>query len=199
MTASKQRAAGPAPLINGPTVLTILRIVLVVPLVALMLTDGAPAHIAALVIFIVASLTDFIDGRWARRAHIVTDLGAFLDPLADKMLVNLTFLVLVYQNLVPLWLFAVILVRDFAVDGMRMVSARSGITISASIFGKLKTTVQMLALTCILVNTIAKSDVLAIIGTVLLYLALALTVFSGLDYLTKGWRQLVKSPAKPKR
>ena len=186
-------------MINGPTVLTLLRIILVVPLVALMLTDSTPAHIAAVVCFVVASLTDFIDGRWARRAHIVTDLGAFLDPLADKMLVNLTFLVLVYQDRIPLWMFALILVRDFAVDGMRMLSAKNGITISASIFGKLKTTVQMITLTLILLNVILDNQPLSIINTVLLYIVIALTLFSGADYLIKGWQQLAKPKAKPSR
>ena len=197
----EESVAGPAKksMINGPTVLTLLRIVLVVPLVALMLTDSTPAHIAAIVCFVVASLTDFIDGRWARHAHLVTDLGAFLDPLADKMLVNLTFLVLVYQNLVPLWMFAVILVRDFAVDGMRMLSAKNGITISASIFGKLKTTVQMITIICIMLGTIVPSDPLTIVSTVLLYIVLALTLFSGADYLIKGWQQLTKSKAKSSR
>ena len=186
-------------MINGPTILTLLRIVLVLPLVALMLTDSTPAHVAAIICFVIASLTDFIDGRWARHSHLVTDLGAFLDPLADKMLINLTFLVLVYQNLVPLWMFAVILVRDFAVDGMRMMSAKNGITISASIFGKLKTTIQMLTLISIMLNTIINSDPLAIANTVLLYLVLALTLFSGADYLTKGWKQLQKPTAKSSR
>ena len=147
------------------------------------------ARITALVIFIIASITDFIDGKWARKTKQVTTLGTFLDPLADKMLVNLAFLVLVYLNIIPLWVFAIILVRDFAVDGMRMMAAHSRITISASFYGKLKTTVQMIAIVLLLFNLIINSEPIAILGNIALYLALALTIFSGLDYLYKGYKK----------
>jgi CDP-diacylglycerol--glycerol-3-phosphate 3-phosphatidyltransferase len=155
--------------------------------------DNLPAQIITLVCFIVASVTDFIDGRWARKKKIVTDLGAFLDPLADKMLVNLTFLLLVYVNIVPLWMFAIILVRDFAVDGMRMLAAKNGITVSASVFGKSKTMVQMITLSLILLNIILNNEILAGFNMAFLYLVVFLTVFSGADYLIKGWKQLIKS------
>ena len=179
-------------ILTGPTILTIIRIVLVLPFMILIFQDDLPAKIIALICFIVASATDFIDGRWARRAHLVTDLGAFLDPLADKMLVNLAFLALVYLNIVPLWMFAIILVRDFAVDGMRMVSAKNGVTISASIFGKAKTMVQMITLTLIIFNLILNNNILATVNIILLYFVIILTLFSGVDYLTKGWKQLTK-------
>ena len=154
------------------------------------------AKITALVIFIVASITDNIDGKWARKKKIVTDLGAFLDPLADKMLTSLAFLTLVYQNIVPLWFFAIILVRDFAVDGMRMMAARDGITISASIYGKLKTTTQMIALIILLFNQIFNQDIFMVLGNIVLYLSLVLTIFSGADYLIKGWKKVIKKTKK---
>ena len=157
-----------------------------------MFVPGPAPRALAIVCFVAASATDFVDGRWARRTHQVTDLGAFLDPLADKMLINLTFLVLVYQNIVPLWMFALILVRDFAVDGMRMMSAKNGVTISASIFGKAKTMTQMFTIILLMLNTIIASPVLAVINTVLLYIVLALTIFSGADYLIKGAKLLKK-------
>lgn len=175
---------------NGPTILTIIRILLVAPLMICIFMDNLPAQIATIVIFTVASLTDFVDGRWARKKKIVTDLGAFLDPLADKMLINLTFLALVVMDLMPLWMFAVILIRDFAVDGMRMMIAKSGTVISASIYGKWKTTIQMFTVILILLNRILNLDPLSIINTILLYIVVALTVFSGLDYLTKGYKKL---------
>ena len=121
---------------TGPTILTIIRMLLSVLVVIFTLIPDTWAKITALVVFIISAITDQIDGYWARKKKIVTDLGAFLDPLADKMLVNLAFLALVYLNIVPLWIFAVILVRDFAVDGMRMMAARDGIVISASFTGK---------------------------------------------------------------
>ncbi len=180
------------PILTGPTILTIIRIVLVLPLMILIFQDNLPAKIIALICFIIASVTDFIDGRWARKTRSVTDLGAFLDPLADKMLINLTFLALVYLGVVPLWIFAIVLVRDFAVDGMRMVSAKNGTTISASIFGKIKTMVQMITLALIIFNLNFNNNILSTINTILLYIVIILTVFSGADYLTKGWKQLTK-------
>lgn len=179
-------------LINGPTVLTLIRIILVIPLMICFFVNNLPGQIATLLMFVIASITDFIDGRWARKKKIVTDLGAFLDPLADKMLVNLTFLLLVCAGIVPIWMFAIILVRDFAVDGMRMMAAKTGVTVSASIFGKAKTMLQMITLTSILFNRISNFEVLTNINFVLLIAVVALTIFSGADYLIKGWNSLIK-------
>ena len=150
------------------------------------------AKIVALVLFVVGAISDLIDGKWARRDKIVTDLGAFLDPLADKMLVNLAFLALVVLGVVPVWVFAIILVRDFAVDGMRMMAARDGVTIAASFYGKLKTTTQMTTLIILLLNLIVNLEFFTVIGNIALYLALILTVFSGGDYLIKGWKKVIK-------
>ncbi|MBR2543316.1 CDP-diacylglycerol--glycerol-3-phosphate 3-phosphatidyltransferase [Candidatus Saccharibacteria bacterium] len=181
---------------TGPTILTIIRMILSILFIVFALLPDTWAKITALIIFVIASITDNIDGRWARKKKLVTDLGAFLDPLADKMLTSLAFLVLVYQNIVPLWFFAIILVRDFAVDGMRMMAARDGITISASIYGKLKTTVQMIALIILLFNQIINQDIFCILGNIALYLSLALTIFSGADYLIKGYKKVIKKTKK---
>lgn len=183
---------------TGPTLLTILRMILSIIFVIFALLPDIWAKVTALVIFIIAAITDLIDGKLARKYKKVTTLGTFLDPLADKMLVNLAFLVLVYLGVVPLWVFAIILVRDFAVDGMRMMAARSGVTISASIYGKWKTTFQMAALIIILFNLIVSHEAVTIFGNIVLYLALILTIFSGVDYLIKGSRYLSKSTAKSK-
>ena len=178
--------------LTGPTILTILRMGLAIVFASLAMLPDPWAKAAALIIFVIAATTDKIDGIWARKSSQVTDLGAFLDPLADKMLVNLAFLILVYQNIVPLWVFAIILVRDFAIDGMRMAAARRQMTIAASFCGKLKTTAQMLAIAIFLLNTIIDSQVINIIGNIILYIALALTLLSGLDYLIKGQKQITK-------
>ena len=177
-------------LLNLPTVLTILRIVLVAPLMILIFMDNLPTQIASIIIFTVASITDFIDGRLARKNQQVTDLGAFLDPLADKMLINLTFLALVAMGLMPLWMFSVILIRDFAVDGMRMMVAKDGTVVSASIFGKAKTMVQMITVISILLNRILSLEPLTIINIILLYIVVFLTVLSGMLYLIKGSQKL---------
>lgn len=178
--------------INGPTILTILRIVLVLPMLIFCSIDAVWAKIVALCCFVIAATTDFIDGKWARKKHLVTDLGAFLDPLADKMLVNLAFLVLCLQNVVPMWILAIILVRDFAVDGIRMTLARNGETVSASIWGKTKTMVQMITLTSMFLNLIINNNVLSTINLILLYIATILTILSGADYIKKGWSKAIK-------
>lgn len=178
--------------LTGPTYLTLVRMVLAVLFLIFVLLPDTWAKIVALILFIVASVTDLIDGKWARKKKIVTDLGAFLDPLADKMLINLAFLALVYIGIVPLWVFAIILVRDFAVDGMRMMAARDGVTISASIYGKIKTVTQMTALIILLLNLIVNLEIFAVLGNIALFLALIMTVFSGIDYLIKGWKQVIK-------
>lgn len=183
---------------NSPTLLTILRMLLSIAFLIFVLLPDTWAKVTALIIFIIAAITDKIDGQLARKSKQVTDLGAFLDPLADKMLVNLALLALTYLGIVPLWVFAVILVRDFAVDGMRMTVARKGITIAASFYGKLKTVTQMVALIILLLNLIVNQAPLAILGDIALYLALALTVFSGADYLLKGYRTLTKTSKSPK-
>ena len=178
--------------LNLPTILTLVRIILVIPLFILIFFECLPAKIITIICFIVASITDFIDGKLARKNKQVTDLGAFLDPLADKMLINLTLLALCYQNLVPIWIFAIIIVRDFAVDGIRMMAAKKGITISASYTGKLKTTVQMIALSLVLLNKIFVNEVFGIINLVLLGAMLLLTVISGLEYIIKGWKLVIE-------
>ena len=185
--------------ITGPTKLTIFRMVLAVVFFILVLIPALPAHILSLITFVAGAISDLIDGKWARKYQKVTDLGAFLDPLADKMLINLAFLALVTMNIVPVWVFAIILVRDFAVDGMRMMAAREGVTIAASYYGKLKTVFQLTALIILLVSLVFNwfsllagfAQFLTIIGLIALYLALVLTVFSGVDYLVKGWKKVI--------
>lgn len=178
--------------ITAPTILTISRMVLVIPFIICCLQEGTAPKIFALAIFSAAAITDLIDGKWARKKHLETDMGAFLDPLADKMLVNLAFLVLVHMNIIPLWMFAVIIVRDLAVDGMRMMAAREGITIAASIYGKTKTMIQMITLISILANTFISSEVLTNINMMLLYVVMFFTLFSGADYLIRGWKKVIK-------
>ena len=177
---------------NTPNKLTLARMIATPVFMATMLIDFDYHYLVSMVIFIAASLTDMIDGKMARKYNLVTDFGKFADPLADKMLVNLAFLALVVLGVVPVWVFAIILVRDFAVDGMRMMAARDGVTIAASFYGKLKTTTQMTALIILLLNLIVNLEFFTIIGNIALYLALILTVFSGGDYLIKGWKKVIK-------
>lgn len=174
----------------SPNALSAFRIILVAPLMITIFVDTLPARVVAIVCFTIASLTDFIDGRWARKSGQVTELGKFLDPLADKMLVNLTFLALVALGQVPVWVFGIILLRDFIVDGLRMMAASKKVTIAASKLGKLKTLVQMCTIIAILINMILQNTVFGSVNNILLYIVVALTVFSGVDYLVRG-RELV--------
>ena len=176
--------------LNGPTVLTLIRIVLVVPLMISIFIDSSAAKVVAIICFAVASLTDFVDGKWARKSGQVTELGKFADPLADKMLVNLTFLALVVLGEVPVWAFGIILVRDFMVDGVRMMAAGKKVTIAASKLGKLKTLVQMVTLILIMVNMITQNATFVAFNNCLIIVVVRLTVISGANYLVKGWKLL---------
>ena len=178
--------------INGPTILTILRILLAILFFIFILLPYQWSKITALSLFIVAAITDYIDGRWARKDKLVTDLGAFLDPLADKTLVSLALLALINLQVIPVWVFAIILVRDLAIDGIRMSSAKKNITISASKLGKVKTAVQMVSLVFLQIYLFTDNQIIYIIGTTILYLALLFTIVSGVEYITKGWKRLAK-------
>ena len=176
--------------INFPTLLTITRIILTVPMMICIFIESDAARIAAIICFIIASASDFIDGRLARKYHKVTKLGKFLDPLADKMLVNLAFLALVVLGAVPVWVFGIIIVRDLMVDGVRMMAASNKVTIDASKFGKAKTMLQMITLALIMLNLIIQNDILSAINMTLLGFVVILTVYSGFDYLIKAWKYL---------
>lgn len=178
--------------LTGPTYLTILRMLLAVIFMFLILIPEFWTKILAIIIFVIAALTDKVDGAWARHSHLESDLGAFLDPLADKMLVDLALLVLVYLNMVPLWVFALIIVRDLAVDGMRMFAAREGVTIAASKSGKLKTTCQLTALIVIMLYLVSNVEFLSIVGNIILYIALLLTIISGAAYIANGYKRFLK-------
>lgn len=171
--------------INTPTLLTIIRMVLSLVFLIFVLSPNIWARAIALAIFLIAASTDKIDGYLARKNKETTDLGAFLDPLADKMLVNLAFLALTYLNIVPVWVFAIILVRDFAVDGLRMSLAKKHKTLPALPIGKLKTAAQIIAISILLFNLLLENGFIAVIGNIFLYLSLFLTVFSGIYYFSK--------------
>lgn len=187
-TGTKANHAKGGKALNFPTTLTLFRILLVAPVMINVFIDTPAARITTIVCFVVASATDFADGWLARKNKQVTKLGKFLDPLADKMLVNLTFLALVTLKLMPVWMFAIILIRDFAVDGLRMMAAGAKITIAASRLGKLKTLVQMIVVVLILANTMIQNHIFSVINLMLLYVVVILTVISGADYLYKGRR-----------
>lgn len=140
-------------------------------------------HVVATIVFIVASLTDLADGRIARSNKIVTNFGKFADPLADKMLVMTAFVFLVGLKMAPAWVIAIIVCRELAVTGLRMLLLEEGGTVmAAQMPGKIKTTTQMLAIIFLLMHNIFFSAINFPMGEILLYICLFFTLYSGIDY-----------------
>jgi CDP-diacylglycerol--glycerol-3-phosphate 3-phosphatidyltransferase len=172
-------------LMNAPLWFTAVRIALIPPLMVLLLVDGIPgARWWAFAIFVVACATDSIDGWLARSRGQVTIAGAFLDPLADKLLISAVLVSLVETQEVAAWVAMVIIAREFAVTGLRLVAAAEDVIISAGRFGKAKAFSQNVALAAIILPGVA-----ATVEDVLLGIALVLTVLSGAHYfLVARWR-----------
>ena len=169
---------------NWPNRLSLIRIALV-PFIILMMYVNLPAsYIIALALFALASFTDFLDGQIARRRHLVTNFGKFIDPVADKLLVLSTMIGLCGQGWIPAWACVVVLFRELAVDGLRLVAVEQGRVIAAGKLGKIKTCTQML--TVILHLLAASGFAMALWPEVTLYLAVAMTLLSGVDYFVKN-------------
>lgn len=171
---------------NLPNKLTILRVILIPFFVVFMLFDitGAADKWIALVIFCVASLTDMLDGKIARKYNLVTNFGKFMDPLADKLLVCSAMICLIEKGQLAAWIVIIIIAREFIISGFRLVAADNGIVIAASYWGKFKTVFQMLMVIVLILNI--PNSFFAVLGTVLTYIALALTVVSLIDYIAKN-------------
>ena len=136
----------------------------------------------ALIIFIIASLTDLLDGKIARKYNLITDFGKFMDPLADKLLVCSALICLVSLNRIPAWIVIIIIAREFIISGFRLIAADNGRVIAASYWGKFKTTFQMI----MVILMIADISQLFILTQIIMYVALILTVVSLVDYLVKN-------------
>ncbi|QST01652.1 CDP-diacylglycerol--glycerol-3-phosphate 3-phosphatidyltransferase [Pontibacillus sp. ALD_SL1] len=145
------------------------------------------SHLIAAILFIVASVTDWIDGYYARKYDLVTNLGKFLDPLADKLLVSAALISLVELDLAAAWIVILIISREFAVTGLRLVAAGEGIVLAAGQMGKLKTWIQIIAASALLLHNFPFSYIGFPFGTIALYLAMIITVVSGVEYFMKNW------------
>ena len=170
---------------NLPNKLTVLRIIMVPFFVFFMLTDagGAANKWIALVIFCVASLTDMLDGKIARARGLVTNFGKFMDPLADKLLVCSAMICLIPLGKLTAWFVIVIIAREFIISGFRLVASDNDIVIAASYWGKFKTVSQMFM---VIVMIMDLGGVFDVIGTVLMWAALILTIVSLIDYIAKN-------------
>lgn len=144
-------------------------------------------------LFIIASLTDWIDGYYARKYQLVTNLGKFMDPLADKLLVAAALVLLVEMGVAPAWVVIIILSREFAITGLRLVAAGEGLVLAASKLGKLKTTTQLIAIAVLLLHNFPFSYIDFPFGQIMLYIALFFTVISGVDYFMKNWHVMRES------
>lgn len=183
-----------------PNILTLIRILLIPVMIVIIyipildyfiVSNLSYEFFGCVVIFTLASITDFLDGFIARKYNLVTTFGKFADPLADKMLVFSALSILMLENICPLWVFVVMIVREFMVSGIRMVSAEKGIVIAAGISGKLKTIVTMIAIIVMFLSGL--HDAFYYAGQVLLYLACALTIISGVEYFWKSRKIILET------
>lgn len=197
---------------NTPNKITITRFILTIILIAIMVfpynsyninipylgnTGFNVIDLVGCIIFIVASITDFIDGHLARKNNLVTDFGKFMDPLADKFLVNSSLIILAVQksNLLPVLIVVLMIGRDIAVDGIKLISAKKGRTVAANIYGKLKTVFQMVAIPVIFLNGFPFNYLLKentyIITIILASLACLMSLISGVIYIYQN-RDMIK-------
>ena len=197
---------------NLPNKLTIFRMILILPFVILLLGGfhqwgwftaifgGILKYVdfIALAIFIIASLTDLIDGKIARKYNLVTNFGKFMDPLADKLLVCSAMICLVEMGRIPAWIVIIIIAREFIISGFRLVASDKGVVIAANYWGKFKTTFQMI-MVCLMIanNEVLPSAIRSgyrILTDIIMWIALALTVITLIDYVWKN--RSVMSDAK---
>jgi CDP-diacylglycerol--glycerol-3-phosphate 3-phosphatidyltransferase len=174
---------------NLPNGLTIGRIMAVPLIVLLLFYPGKVVSFVAAMIFLFAAITDGFDGYIARKQNVVTTLGKFLDPLADKLLVITSLIMLIHLGRVPAWIVAIIAGREMAVTGLRAIAINEGLIISASQLGKYKTLLQVIATTTLIGHYSYYSIDLHNVGMIFLWAALALTVWSGLEYFRGFLRQ----------
>ena len=157
---------------------------------AFLLVNGTAWQLAALAVFVIASLTDMLDGQIARRCNQITTFGKFADPLADKMLTTAAFLVFMQKGIINSWAVMIILAREFMVAGVRLAAVSEGKVIAASFWGKFKTVSQMAAIiiAILVLNISAVPQSAAVIVTnIFVWISVVLTVISGADYLVKNW------------
>lgn len=172
--------------LNAPNMLTLLRVILI-PLIVLLI--GLNSFVAAGILFIVASVTDFLDGYLARKYNLITDFGKFLDPVADKLLVLTAMIMLCTKSAeltvtFPAWLICIVVARDLMMDGLRMIASSKGVVIAAGWLGKIKTTLQIIAVVCV---TFSIWNWLSI--TMMAAMGL-MTVLSGADYFMRSRKLL---------
>ena len=176
---------------NLPNKLTTLRVFMIPFFVFFLLYQGGENttfRMISLVLFIVASLTDLLDGKIARKYNLVTNFGKFMDPLADKLLVCSALICLIELGQLPAWMVIVIIAREFIISGFRLIASDNGVVIAASYWGKFKTTFQMIAVILLIFDF----ESLSLLAAICVWVALALTVISLVDYIWKNRKILTE-------
>ena len=170
---------------NLPNKLTILRVLMIPFFVVFMLTDigGSAGKYIALAIFVVASFTDMLDGKIARKYNLVTNFGKFMDPLADKLLVCSAMICLIETGKLAAWIVIVIIAREFIISGFRLIASDNGVVIAASYWGKFKTVFQMIMIVLLIADL---GGIFGVIEQIVVWIALILTIVSLADYIIKN-------------
>lgn len=171
---------------NLPNKLTLLRILLIPVFILVMISNIQNHYLIACLIFVIASITDALDGHIARKNNLVTDFGKFMDPLADKLLVISALICMIESNLVAGWMVIIIVSRELTVSILRAIAAADGKVIAASGGGKIKTISQMLAIIILLIGENINNILLINIGNIFILIATIFTLYSGIDYLYKN-------------
>lgn len=176
---------------NLPNKLTTLRVIMIPFFVFFLLWQNGENYtfrMIALALFIIASLTDLLDGKIARKYNLVTNFGKFMDPLADKLLVCSALICLIELNALPAWMVIIIISREFIISGFRLIASDNGVVIAASYWGKYKTTFQMVSVVLLILDIPA----LAFVTTICVWIALVLTIVSLVDYIYKNHKILTE-------
>lgn len=177
-------------IVNLPNSLTLLRIFLVPFLVVVLLTKFDGKEYVGLAIFLIAGLTDFLDGFFARRFKKITRLGMLLDPIADKLLISAALISLVEIGLAPAWMIVIIIGREFAVSGLRSIASQQGVTIPASPLGKGKTVTQVIAIALLILGY--ELGEFMFVGKIALWAVMIFALVSGIDYFLKFSKAVLK-------
>lgn len=178
--------------------ITLLRIAMIPFFMGLMLIEF-PFHMEiALAVFLIASITDHLDGHLARKYNLITDFGKFMDPLADKLMVTGAFVILIQMGRIEAWIVFVILAREFAVSGLRSLAAAQDVIIAASNFGKLKTVTQIITICVLMLNNFPFSLINLPIDVISTYLTLIITIWSGFDYFGKNIKVIMPKKLEQK-
>lgn len=174
---------------NLPNTITLIRLSVVPFLFILLWSPGEFWSLVLAILFVAASITDLLDGYIARKYQLVTTMGKFLDPIADKLMINTAMILMIPIGRIPAWIVALTIIRDFVVDGVRSIASSEGLFIQASRLGKQKTLAQIIAVTALLIHYPVFGVDAHRVGIIVLYVAFVLTIYSGTNYFIQFYKR----------